>query len=180
MKTFKLISLTILLPTFFACQPSGLLKSEQVKNFTLDNYPTYGFYEIEIKGDTSSRLFEENVTLVKEAIRKNLQQRGLNETQEPALKINIALTVKNQIQTRQTDFLTDGLPRYMGQRRYSWKSQEVKVGEYKEGTMLIDLVDTNNNQMVWKGGSKGILPEKGKNISREINESVNKIFSKIP
>ena len=163
------------------CQSSyKTLKSQQEENFKLSDYPTFGFYDVEAQGDTNTNTFEKNVGVIKEAISRNLQARGLNEARDPALKINIALTIKEQVQTRQTDFRTEGLPRYMGQRRYSWKSEDVVVGKYKEGTMLIDLVDAANNKMVWKGGSEGILPGKSENLAAQINQAVDKVFLKIP
>jgi len=163
-----------------SCQPSyKILKSEKEEGFRLSDYPTFGFYDIEASGDTSTKTFETNVGIIKEAISRNLQQRGLNEARDPALKINIALSVKEEVQTRQTDFRTEGLPRYIGQRRYSWKSEEVPTGKYREGTMLIDFVDLTNNKMVWNGGSQGILP-KNKDFPTKINQVVDAIFEKIP
>ena len=156
------------------------LKPKQEANFKLSDYTTFGFYDIEASGDTLSRNFEKNVGIIKDAVSKNLQARGLDEARDPSLKINIALTVKEQLQTRQTDFRTDGLPRYMGQRRYSWKSEEVVVGKYREGTILIDLVDAANNKMVWQGGGSGVIPEKSANFQADINQMIAEIVAKIP
>ena len=164
-----------------ACNPSyKLLKVKKEDTFKLSDYPTYGFYDIEAKGDTVSKNFEQNVGIIKEAIAKNLQARGLDEARDPSLKINIALNVQEQLQTRQTDFRTDGLPRYMGQRRYSWKSEEVVTGKYREGTIVIDLVDAADNRMVWQGGASGIIPEKTKNFTADINQVISEVVTKIP
>lgn len=157
-----------------------ILKPKQEASFKLSDYTTFGFYDIEASGDTLSRNFEKNVGIIKDAVSKNLQARGLDEARDPSLKINIALTVKEQLQTRQTDFRTDGLPRYMGQRRYSWKSEEVVVGKYREGTILIDLVDAANNKMVWQGGGSGVIPEKSANFQQDINQMIAEIIAKIP
>lgn len=164
-----------------ACNPSyKLLKTKKEATFKLSDYPTYGFYDIEAKGDTVSKNFEKNVSIIKDAIAKNLQARGLDEARDPSLKINIALNVQEQLQTRQTDFRTDGLPRYMGQRRYSWKSEEVVTGKYREGTIVIDLVDAANNRMVWQGGASGIIPEKTRNFTEDINQVISEVVAKIP
>ncbi|PSL29184.1 DUF4136 domain-containing protein [Dyadobacter jiangsuensis] len=164
-----------------ACSPSyKLLKVKKEDSFKLADFPTYGFFDIEAKGDTVSQNFEKNVSIIKEAIAKNLQARGLDEARDPSLKINIALNVQEQLQTRQTDFRTDGLPRYMGQRRYSWKSEEVVTGKYREGTIVIDLVDAADNRMVWQGGASGIIPEKTKNFSEDINQVISEVVAKIP
>lgn len=164
-----------------ACNPSyKLLKVRKENTFKLADYATYGFYDIEASGDTVSKNFEKNVNIIREAIAKNLQSRGLDEARDPGLKINIALNVQEQLQTRQTDFRTDGLPRYMGQRRYSWKSEEVVTGKYREGTIVIDLVDAANNRMVWQGGASGIIPEKTKNFTTDINQVISEVVAKIP
>ncbi|MCF0071415.1 DUF4136 domain-containing protein [Dyadobacter sp. CY261] len=164
-----------------ACSPSyKLLKTKQENTFKLADFPTYGFYDIEATGDTVSKNFEKNVGIIKDAIAKNLQTRGLDEARDPGLKINIALNVQEQLQTRQTDFRTDGLPRYMGQRRYSWKSEEVVTGKYREGTIVIDLVDAANNRMVWQGGASGIISEKTKNFTEDINQVIAEVVAKIP
>jgi hypothetical protein len=157
-----------------------ILKPKQEDNFKLSDYTTFGFYDLEASGDTIPQNFEKNTAIIKAAIAKNLQARGLDEARDANLKINIALSVKEQVQTRQTDFRTDGLPRYMGQRRYSWKSEEVVVGKYREGTLMIDLVDAVNNKMVWQGGSTGIIPAKSTNFEVEMNQVVKEIIDQIP
>lgn len=179
----NLPALVFLCSTFLitACSSSyKLLKVKKENTFKLADYATYGFYDIEATGDTVSKNFEKNVNIIREAIAKNLQARGLDEARDPGLKINIALNVREQLQTRQTDFRTDGLPRYMGQRRYSWKSEEVVTGKYREGTIVIDLVDAANNRMVWQGGASGIIPEKTKNFTEDINRVIGEVVAKIP
>ena len=180
MKRSGFTILCLCLSILLSCQSSyKILKSEKEQDFRLSDYPTFGFYEIEASGDTISRNFEKNVTIIKEAIARNLQKRGLNEARDPALKINIALMVKEEVQTRETDFRTEGLPRYMGQRRYSWKAEEVVTGRYKQGTMLLDFVDATNNKLVWKSGAEGIIPQNSGNFAEKINKAIDDIFSGI-
>lgn len=178
MKTSFLFIISMSL--FFSCAPAHkILKPEKENNFRLSDYATYGFFDVEAKGDTTPAIFDENIALIKDAISKNLETKGLNQAQDPNLKVNIAISVRQEIQTRQTNFLNDGRPLYMGQRRYSWKSKEVETGRYKEGTLLIDLVDASSNKMVWKGGAQGILPGKEKKFVEEINEVVTDILASI-
>lgn len=157
-----------------------ILNSRQEDEFKLSNYDTFGFYDIEARGDTNSQNFEKNIGIIKTAIAQNLQARGLDEARDANLKINIALNVEEKSQTRQTDFRTDGLPRYMGQRRYTWKSEEVVVGKYREGTIMIDLVDSSTNKMVWQGGAEGIIPENSSNFTEDINRAIKEIVDQIP
>ncbi len=175
MKNLLLIIATTCL--LASCSPSyKILKSDKESGFRLIDYPTFGFYNIEAKGDTVANTFEANLDVIRASIKRSLELKGLTEAQEPALKVNIGITVKEQVQTRQTNFQNDGRPLYMGQRRYSWKSKEVEVGRYKDGTLLIDLVDTANNKMVWSGGGEGIIPTKKEQFEQQINELTDKIF----
>jgi hypothetical protein len=170
----------LLLITFTSCSPGyKILKPEKENNFHLADYPTYGFYEMEAKGDTVSSTFANNISVIKDAIARTLDEKGLNQAQDPALKINIAISVKEEVQTRQTNFQNDGRPLYMGQRRYSWKSKEVEIGRYKTGTILIDLVDPSTNKMVWRSGGEGVLPGKEKDFNKAVNELIHEIFSAI-
>ncbi|SKC18119.1 DUF4136 domain-containing protein [Dyadobacter psychrophilus] len=180
MKAFRSSFFLLIIFVVAGCSSSyKILNSKQEDDFKLSDYATFGFYDIEAKGDTVSQNFEKNVGIIKAAIAQNLQAKGLDEARDANLKINIALNVEEKSQTRQTDFRTDGLPRYMGQRRYSWKSEEVVVGKYREGTIMIDLVDSANNRMVWQGGAEGIIPEKSQNFNEDINKAIKEIIDKI-
>lgn len=180
MKVFTGLALLCLAFLCTSCGSSyNVLKSQSEENFHLASYPTYGFYQVDAKGDTVAAKFGQNLEYIKSAITRNLKARGLNEAQDPALKINIGLSVEKKAQTRQTDFRTDGMMTYIGQRNYSWHSQDVVVGYYREGTMMIDFVQTTDNKMVYQGGGEGILPEK-KDLKEGIDKLVDDIFAKIP
>jgi hypothetical protein len=181
MKFYPITVLALLSIFLFGCGTSyKILKPKKEEGFKLADYPTFGFFDIEAQGDTIPESFEKNIGTIKKAISENLQKRGLDEARDPGLKINIATSVKEQIQTRQTDFRTDGLPRYMGQRRYSWKSEEVPVGKYRQGALMIDIVDAANNKMVWQGGVEGVIPEKSQNFDQDVNKAITDIIARIP
>jgi hypothetical protein len=172
-----LIAISIMLN---GCGPSyKILKSDMANEFSMSDYPTFGFFEVDVKGDTLPEAFEQNLAVIKQAIRRNLEGKGLKEVLEPALKVNIGITVLEKIQTRQTNFQNDGRPLYMGQRRYSWKSKEVEVGRYREGTLLIHFVDSATSNLVWQGGSEGILPAENDNLRKNVSKAIDDIFSDV-
>ncbi|MDO9554435.1 DUF4136 domain-containing protein [Rhodonellum sp.] len=147
--------------------------------FDLDAYQTFGFYGLDVKGDTSNQ-FQRNVHLLKTAIIQQMENRGLRESPDPELKINIGIRVEEKIQTRQTGLMTDpGTFNYIGQRRYTWKTEIVEVGRYKKGSIRLDFVDAKQNQVVWMGISEKIIPNKEKKIPSEILKIVDAFFTKI-
>ncbi|MBI2283034.1 MAG: DUF4136 domain-containing protein [Bacteroidetes bacterium] len=94
--------------------------------------------------------------------------------------VNIGIRIKEEVQTRETDWRTDGAPRYIGQRNYSWKSESIEVGRYHEGTVAIHLVDAAENKMVWRGIVRGIVPENQKNVQAEVQKGISMLFDKFP
>ncbi len=61
-----------------------------------------------------------------------------------------------------------------------WRGpRHTEVRRYKEGTLIIDLVDTREKQLVFRGWASGLIrgPE---TADKKINESVKAIFEKYP
>ena len=168
----------LLLLGLAGCSGARVLNAEKAEGINLSAYKTFDFFQVDASGDTISTLFQERITKLEDAIALEMQQKGylLSKT-DPDLLINIGLVVDEQTQTRRTDFVTDA-PRYIGQRRYSWKSEEVEVGRYRQGTVTVDLVDRIKNTLVWKGTVQDIIPKKEPAIEATIRKGISKLFKK--
>jgi hypothetical protein len=94
--------------------------------------------------------------------------------------VNIGIQVEEKAQTRETDWRTDGRYTYIGQRNYSWKSEEIVTGYYKEGTVTVHLVDASKISMIWKGTVQDILPSKASKIEEVANKAMKSLFEKYP
>jgi hypothetical protein len=173
------IALFVMLSFLVACSGARVLNTEKAENVNLKNYKTFDFFQVDAAGDTIPAAFSQRVTQLEDAIAIEMQKHGylLSKT-NPDLLINIGLVVNEKTQTRQTDFLTDA-PRYIGQRRYSWKSQEVQVGKYREGTVTVDFVDRALNKQVWTGTVQGVIPEKEAKIDATIKQGIGKLFKRL-
>lgn len=166
--------------TMFSCSTSRIIKSEMTNGADISKYKTFNFYQFEASGDTVSEKYQQRVGLLKTAIANELVKKGYHQVSEnPDLLVNIGISVKEQIQTRQTDFRTDA-PRYIGQRRYTWKSQEIEVGRYRLGTADIHLIDAKKGIMVWRKIEEGIIPDKDKKLDEKVKEGMKKLFSNFP
>lgn len=173
----------LLLSVLGACSGVRVLHTETADNTDLAKYKTFDFYRVHASGDTVKdiHLFNARVDLLKDAVAAELVKRGYTHNdQHPDLLVNIGIRVKEEIQTRQTDWKTDGAPRYIGQRSYSWKSEEIESGRYREGTVAIHLVDAAQNTMVWKGIIRGVVPEKQRNVQQEARQGMKTLFNRYP
>lgn len=171
---------SIIILLFASCSSTKVLNTETGDVGDINAYRTFDFYQVQASGDTASQIFAERITQLEDAIAIEMQHHGylLSKT-NPDLLVNIGIVVNQEKQTRQTDFRTDA-PRYIGQRRYSWKSEEVEVGSYREGTVTVHLVDSKQNKMVWKGAVQDVIPRKESKIQKTITAGVKKLFSRFP
>jgi len=147
-------------------------------NMTIEaQYQTFNFleYDAQILVDVERR--PENVDYLKAAIARELEAKGLSQSDDPDLFVNIGVVVKEEIQTRETDIRTD--MHYLGQRNYSWQAQEVPIGTYNEGTVNIDLVDAAKNERVWEGSASAVILKNNTKMQKRIDSGMKKALKKL-
>ncbi len=172
--------LAIFLLALVGCSSVNITGVDKSEDFSLSKYKTFSFYEVNTGGDAIGPNAQENLRLIKEAIVRELGAKGLTQAADPDLLVNIGVTVTEEIQTRETSFANPAdRTYYTGQRNYSWKSQEVEVGRYREGTVIVHLVDQAANKLVWKGSAESVLPNKEKSVPSLIDEGMKALFAKV-
>jgi hypothetical protein len=117
-----------------------------------------------------------------EAIREQLISKGFQESQDADVLLNFYINAhQEQRQTANTNYYGAG-----GRYAYRWgggfSTTTIDVESYIAGTVFIDLIDAERNELVWQGRGAGTFQE---NISPEkrekrINKGVAKIFKKYP
>ncbi|WP_205500725.1 DUF4136 domain-containing protein [Rufibacter psychrotolerans] len=175
------ICLTLLAFNLGACNSVRVVNTNAAQDFNLGKYQTFSFMEVTTSADTAGiPIPPEYVNSLKQEITRQLAQRGLRPSESNAdLQVNVGVVVQEKTQTRQTDIRTDP-PFYMGQRRYTWKSREVEVGRYKEGTVSVHLVDRASNELVWSAEAESVIPDKAEKVQERISEGMEKLFSALP
>lgn len=159
------------------CSSVEVVRTQVAEGFRLSGYETFDFFQLEASGDTAAN-FAENVGLLKEAITRELESRGMERVSaSPDLLVNIGIVVEEKVQTRETTIRE--APIYIGQRRYHWETEEVEVGRYREGTVTLDLVDRRENKLVWEGVVEGVIPKKEEQLRGRIDEGVEALFEEL-
>lgn len=164
-----------------ACSPIKTTVSEVSPNYSLANYSSFAFHETKSEGDLGEN-YQLHVDFLKSEISKHMAYRGLLPvpTGEADLWINIGIMVEQKTQTRETGLLTDpGTFNYIGQRRYTWKSETVEVGQYRLGSVDVHLIDAKNNSVVWAGVTTGVIEEKEDKLLKTISKGVSEMFDKL-
>lgn len=68
-------------------------------------------------------------------------------------------------------------------RGYCYDNCEPRVFEYEEGTLVIDIVDTYTNRVVWRGWAQdsvdGVIDNQDR-LARQINTAVTRMMERLP
>lgn len=165
--TQKLPLLLLLMFAIYACSPIQVLDQEPAENFSLSNYRTFNFYEIDAAGDSvNSKTYQAGIAALKTEIIQQLQKRGLQPgVHDPDLLVNIGIVVKADV------------PRYIVQKRYPAESEE--GAKFTEGTVSVHLVDRVNNKLVWRGAVEGVVPAKPASLQRNVADAMEALFKGI-
>lgn len=84
----------------------------------------------------------------------------------PDFAVAYYVTTKNKFDLRDYGY---GPPRWFG-------SRDIRVDQYTEGTLTVDLIDVATKQLVWRGRASGTVELKG--IDKKINKSVEKLVAR--
>jgi hypothetical protein len=163
------------------CSPAIRTTSEPAPDFSLSDYQTFAFMEVDASGGGLGERYQAHVTYLQEEIARQLEGRGLRPATagEADLLINLGIVVDEEVQTRQTNIITDP-PRYVGQRRYTWQTREVEVRRYNVGTVSVHLVDREQNEMVWRGTAERAISDKPKKLREQISRGMEELVGSIP
>lgn len=163
------------------CSGVTIKNVHQADTFTVSKYKTFGFFNVDATGDALGKNYSSNLELLKKAITKQFETKGLSfATDNPGILVNIGIVISQEVQTRETDFRNPAdRASYMGQRNYTWQSEEVVVGTYKQGSVTLDLVDRESGKLVWQGTATSVVPENQKNVPALIEDGMTKLFLKL-
>jgi hypothetical protein len=176
--TFPSVLVTLmLLALVTGCTPGKVISTELGPGIQESNYQTYNFYDLKVDAPDTMPTRPERVQMLKDAISRELQAVGLQMADDPDLWVNIGVVVERKIQTRETDIRE--APIYIGQRNYHWEVEEVPVGEYREGTVTIDLVDAASDEMVGQAVASSAIVEDDEKLKKRIDQVAAKVFKKL-
>jgi hypothetical protein len=193
MKTIKTILLFSILILIFSCGPRVTTTNPEGTN--LSNYNTFAYLpntNAEVEGDMYN---DENInTGIVEAVKTNLTQNGFElERSNPDLLILLSTATDREVGTTTdpvyatypyTTGVTSISPYYGSNYYYGYGGYNNVIGydtdtySYKEGTLVINLIDRKTKSTVWKGVATDAIYDQ--TSPGAIRQMVNDIFEKFP
>ncbi len=117
---------------------------------------------------------------IKKAVSAELNDKGFKIASNNAdLLIASHFGTKEKVNVRPWGYGYGPYGRYWGGH---WGHGGVSVYQYEEGTLIIDFVESNSKNLLWRGAAKSVVddartPEKRDKV---INEAVQKILENFP
>lgn len=171
MKVFRLSLVISIIIGLVSCSPISV-KTDYDSEANFTNYKTYRW----LKTPDGKPMEAKNPLMAKRmrrAIESELSAKGyhLVEDEKPDFLVAFYSGVRNKV-----DVTTYG---YRYGRWGRWRGTAVAVNRYKEGTLIIDIIDSNEKELVWRGWASGTV-ENPHNAQETINKAVTKLLSKFP
>ncbi len=145
------------------------------RDISFANYKTYGWLSKETHEIKDNPLYYSELSdkVIKREVGLQLKNKGYTfSSLDPDLQMNYHIITEG--------WTTAISPDPFGYRYDSyWINREIRLSEYREGTLIIDLMDPKTNSLVWRGwvvNYKG--QKKPYQVERQIEKATQKIFEK--
>lgn len=188
MKKYLLCPSTAIVCALLFASCSVTTHVETADGVNLDNYKTFGWANVkgERKKDNADNDIVDNN--IKNAISKQLENRGWNETaQSPDVILDYCVMVekkKNRISEPvysypYTHYYYNGWRHRRGYMYYpndllGYRTYNIP---FKEGTLIVNMVDAKTNKLIWQGSARSEVSSKMV-TSDEMQTDVMSIFKK--
>jgi hypothetical protein len=170
--TFGALALAALLALSAGCAHRPDVRHDQDPSADLRSYKTFAFYEHASSEPSSyAALLGQRL---QQATRAELErQHYVYSERSPDLRVALRLVVQNKQELRSAPG-TRGLHGYRG-----WASNDLETVDYRQGSLVIDLVDTRRNALVWHGVAEGRLDAKAiEQPGPAIDAAVGEVFKR--
>ncbi len=174
--------LMILAIIFSGCSSISVV-TDYDKDIDFGNFKTYNFKVPKEKNEKYPAMINPiNQRRIENAVKEEMDVRGYTLSDKPDIWITYYVKVQNKVDYQTTHYG----PSYYGPYYYGWYYgyspgwTTVDAIHYKEGTLVIDLVDAKANKLAWYGIGTGTLNENPDKMEEKIDYAVSRIFNKYP
>ena len=178
--------LACLVLTLAGCSSGLAVRSDEDPNADFGNYRTWNFFDpMGIEGGYNSPIFGEHF---REAITREMTERGYRLDDEPDLLINV--TLRGDDKVKMTSYTSPYMSGYYyggAGGPYHGSAMGVGVGvssratKVTEASVYIDLVDVRQQRMVWQGVAVTDASDKvAQQLRDAIYTAVNQVYKLYP
>src|SRR6266853_120209 len=175
MKMQKIVFVLIGLMLLFAGKVSAQqVKTDYDRSANFAQYKTYSWEHVK----TQDAL---DVDRIKSAVNTALAAKGWTQVDSGGDVSIVAMEITQNQQTLNTFY--DGFGGGWGWRRFGgggFGEATTTEQDYKEGTLVVDIYDAKNKQLIWRGSAEDTLSSKADKNEKNLDKGVAKMFKKFP
>jgi hypothetical protein len=184
--TFAVLPFLLLVLLTSACSTGLEVRSDEDPAADFSQYRTWNYFDpMGIEGGYNSPIFGE---LFRQAITREMSERGYRKADNPDLMINVTLRTDDKIKMRSytSPYMSGAYYNRPGGARYgSAVGVGVGVGsratKTTEASVFIDLVDSRENRVSWQGVAVIDANDKvAQKLRDAIYTAVNKVYDQYP
>jgi hypothetical protein len=129
------------------------------------SFRTFGFME-PLGTDRPGGIRTPLGSMLVDAVTRELQQRGLDLSEEPEILVNVFVQTEERTEVRTVPTATTTTRTHRHGRYGTWTGYRTDVRQYTRGTLAIDLVDPRARMLVWEAAAQGRLREDLRNLDQ--------------
>ncbi len=175
MKFLRFTPVLLLFAVVLTSCSSVRVASDYDREANFSNYDTYAFFKPGIDKAEISDLDKKRIL---RAIETEMSKKGFTKSEDPDLLISIFTKTNENINIYNNVYPFWGYG--WGWNPWYWGSGFNTVSSTSEGTLYIDLIDSEGKELVWQGMGTAALAREVNKKQERINEIVSKIMEKYP
>ena len=173
MKIYKLFIL-LCLGILTSCSSVKVVSDYDTK-VDFSTYKTFAFYK---KGIDKASVSDLDKKRIMRAIENELNKKGLVKSTNPDILVSIFTKSREKVNVTDNNL---GYGFGWGYNPWFFGSTNLNINQYTEGTLFIDFIDKNKNELIWQGiGSGAMQMSSIEKREERINEFVSKIIATYP
>jgi stage V sporulation protein SpoVS len=166
---------------FISCGTTVKVSNDYDKAVDFSGYKTFGVYDVKAKNQVSSL----NADRITNSIKAEMIAKGFTESATPDLMVNPVTIMKDKVSvSSNTNYYGyGGMYRpygYWGGGMGVSGSTTYNTYNYKDGSLIIDIVDAKTQKMVWQGTGNAEIDKAPKDPDKFISDAVKKILAPFP
>ncbi|MEO1260923.1 MAG: DUF4136 domain-containing protein [Bacteroidota bacterium] len=166
MKNFSQLVFALVL-VLSAFNGTSQVSSDYLEGTTFKEYKTYNLASYE--EGVLTGMDPINAQRIEKALHAEMREKGYVLSDDPDLLVSYFTVVKEK-----QDMYT--FIRYYGRWRHI-PVTEVTVYNYDEGTLVVDMIDTKTNQVMWHGTVSGTVVKNKKKLEKKIQKAVEAVLN---
>lgn len=175
MKFLRITPVLLVFALVLTSCSSVKVASDYDREVDFNKYGTYAFFKPGIDKAEISDLDKKRIL---RAIETEMEKNGFTKSENPDILVSIFTKTTENINIYNNSYPFWGYG--WGWNPWYWGSGFNTVNKTSEGTLYIDLIDSEDKELVWQGMGTAALAREVNKKQERINEIVAKIMEKYP